>query len=201
VQIWNSALTKQLDSVTVGDTVILKVVPQNNDGTAFTNALSQAQAGLYSGFTLWSTASNPMAQLTFPQGITGATTKLVVFTKVPSGGIEIVSIAGICRTSTDTAIFQGSAVVHVIGGAPVTGAKNNPNVTLQRKRHIDVTCFNLLGRVVFHMVTESYAGSIQAKDFQNLVKNRISSGALIVRLSVNDGGPKPAVFLNKIIVP
>ena len=120
VQIWNSALTKQLDSVMVGDTVTLKVVPENSDGSAFTNALSQAQAGLYSGFTLWSTASNPMAQLAFPQGITGATTKSVVFTKVPNGGIEIVGMAGICRTTADTAVFQGSAVVHVIGGAPAT---------------------------------------------------------------------------------
>jgi hypothetical protein len=315
VQIWNSALTKQLDSVAVGDTVILKVVPENSDGSAFTNALSQAQECLYSGFTLWSTASNPMAQLTFPQGITGATTKPVEFTKVPSGGIEIVSMAGICRTSTDTAVFQGSAVAHVIGGAPatvffqdppsktynnnvppslnqgrsysgnlfvfdkygnkagisasvtlscltpsianfvggnpdltintdstgtgyfaiattsaalqgnlvslrafiptvnaidtaymivgnlVTGAKNNPNFILPGKRHIDITGFNFLGRIVFHTVTDSYAGSLQAKDFQNLLKNRISSGALIVRLSVNDGGSNPFTSFYKIIAP
>ncbi|MGB7568579.1 MAG: hypothetical protein WBM07_12015, partial [Chitinivibrionales bacterium] len=298
VQIWNSALTKQLDSVTVGDTVMLKVVPENGDGTAFANAITLAQAGLFSGFSLLSTAINPMVPLTYPQGITGSTNKPVMFTKVPAGGTEIVSVSGIWDSST----FYGSAAINVlssppatvvfqdppsktfndavpptlnqgqsyagdlfvydkysnkvtapasvmlssltpsmanfVGGNPdltintdssgtghfsiattnaatenslvsfkallatanafdtaymivgkiITGTKNNPNCVSLRKRHIEITCFDLQGRRIFHVVTESYTGSVQAKDFQHLWKNRMSSGTFIVRMTIKDGG-------------
>ena len=90
---------------------------------------------------------------------------------------------------------------YMIVGNLVTAAKNNSNFILPGKRRMDITCFNLLGRIIFHAVTESYAGPIQVKDFQNLLKSRISSGAFIVRLSVNNDGSKPFTSFCKMITP
>jgi len=204
VQIWNSALTKQLNLVMVGDTVILKVVPQNSDGTAFVNTITLVQVSLSSGFNLWTTTVNPAAPLTFPQGITGSTNKPVMFTEVPSGGIEIVNLSGVWTAASDTEVFQGSAAISVSDGSvslkEFQNPQSNKNIVTAGKRQIDISCFDLQGRRIFHVATESYSGSIQVKDFQHLWKNKIASGAFIVRMSIKEGQSKPFTSLNKIVL-
>ena len=195
VQFWNSALTKQLDSVTVGDTVILKVIPQTKAGVLFTNAIMSVNVSLASGYTLWNTAVNPIAPLTYPQGITSQTStgvnSPVMFSQAPLGGVEIVSVSGIWMAATDTEVFQGSAAIYVSAGTVSTkgfqGPTSNKNIVTPEKKQIEITCFDLQGRRIFHVVTESYTGSVQAKDFQHLWKNRISSGTFIVRMTIKDG--------------
>jgi hypothetical protein len=188
----------------VGDTVILKVVPQNSDGTAFVNTITLVQVSLSSGFNLWTTTVNPAAPLTFPQGITGSTNKPVMFTEVPSGGIEIVNLSGVWTAASDTEVFQGSAAISVSDGSvslkEFQNPQSNKNIVTAGKRQIDISCFDLQGRRIFHVATESYSGSIQVKDFQHLWKNKIASGAFIVRMSIKEGQSKPFTSLNKIVL-
>ena len=124
VQIWNYALTKQLDSVTAGDTVILKVIPQTKAGGLFTNTINPVSVSLGSGYSLWNTMVNPIKPLAYPTGITAQTStgvnNPVMFTKVPTGGIEVVSLSGIWMAATDTEVFQGSTTIRVLPGPAAT---------------------------------------------------------------------------------
>ena len=204
VQIWNSALTNQLDLVMVGDTVILKVIPQAGSGVLFTNTVIPVNASLASGFTLYETSD--MQNVTFPQGITGSTHKPVMFTEVPSGGIEIVNLTGVWKANaTDTPlVFQGSVAISVLDGSVSSkafqGPLSNKDMVTSGKKQIEISCFDLQGRRIFHVVTESYSGSIQVKDFQHLWKNKIASGAFIVRMSIKEGQSKQFTSLNKMIL-
>ena len=130
VQIWNYALTKQLDTVNAGDTVILKVIPQTKAGGLFTNQINPVSVSLASGYTLGNTMLNPIKALAYPQGITAQTStgvnNPVMFTKVPTGGIEIVSLSGIWMAATDTEVFQGSTSIRVLPGPPATVLFQDP---------------------------------------------------------------------------
>jgi len=121
VEVWKGDLSRKLDTVTVGDTVVLKIIPQKKDGSSFTNTINPVDVSLASPYTLWNTSLNPMAKLTYPTGITGATNRTVMFTKVPDGGIEVISATGVWKASTaDTSklVFQGSANVVLLAGPP-----------------------------------------------------------------------------------
>jgi hypothetical protein len=309
---------KPLRQITVGDTAILRITPLNVDGSVFTNRVDSVSIRLQSGFKLRVppyTASD--TAIIFPNGITGSTNKMVMFTGIPNGGLEYVYVNGVWTSSTDSTqrnafpgasnaiqILGGTAVsvafqnppsktlavsppptlglgqsysgslfvydkygnkagapasvtlssltpsiANFVGGNPdltintdstgsghfsiattnaaienslvslkavlstvnaldtaymivgkTTGAKNNPNFVSPGKRHINITCFDLQGRLIFHVATESYSGSIQVKDFQHLWKNKIASGAFIVRMSIKEGQSKPLTTLNKMIL-
>jgi hypothetical protein len=133
VQVQKAGTLQLLDTVRVGDTVLLNVIPQKKDGTAFANNIKPVQASLASGFTLYETSDGKA--LTYPQGITGQTRVPVVFTKVPQGGIEIVSLTGIWGGPNDTEVFQGSAAIRVLPGPPAAVVFQDPpsnSLTLNR---------------------------------------------------------------------
>ena len=124
VQVQKAGTLQLLDTVRVGDTVLLNVIPQKKDGTAFANNIRPVQASLASGFTIYETSDGKA--LTYPLGITGQTRVPVVFTKVPQGGIEIVSLSGIWGGPNDTEVFQGSATIRLLPGPPAAVVFQNP---------------------------------------------------------------------------
>jgi hypothetical protein len=129
VEVWNYALTKKLTEVTAGDTVILKVTAYTKDGTKFLQQVIPVSVDL-SQYTLWSTLSNPSVALTYPNGITATQNSPVMFTKVPDGGIEIISVTGIWKSSADTSlkyVFQGSTDIRVLAGSPATAVFQDPS--------------------------------------------------------------------------
>jgi hypothetical protein len=177
--------------------VILRITSQSTAGVAFTNPINQVSVNLQSGYNLL-VPGNPPVALSFPAGITGATNKIVMFTKAPAGGIEYIMVSGKWVNGTQTLPFFGASNgIRILDN---TGLKYNPNFALPVKKQIEITSFNILGRVVFHTIAESYSLSIQVKDFQHFWKNKIASGAFIVRMSIKEGNSKPFTSLNKMML-
>jgi hypothetical protein len=129
VQIWNYAQTKQLDSVRVGDTVILTVIPQTKTGALFTNTIKPVDVSLGSGYTLWNAGVNPMTKLAYDSIkalSSSGVNRMVMFTKVPTGGNEIVSLSGVWKAPTDTQACQGSTSIRIVPGSPATVVFQDP---------------------------------------------------------------------------
>ena len=91
VQIWNYALTKQLDTVKRGRYRDFKGYPAEQGRRIIYKSHYPGQRNLASGYTLWNTAVNPPrpAYLSPPAGITAQTStgvnRTVMFTKSPYG--------------------------------------------------------------------------------------------------------------------
>ena len=122
-------LSTPLTQVRAGDSVVLSITPQKADNTLFTNTVNPAAVRLQSGFTLWS--GNPPAAVTYPAGITGPTNKIVMFTKVPPGGLEYVLASGKWSNTAVTPAqelpFLGSSNgIRVLAGPPATVVFQDP---------------------------------------------------------------------------
>jgi hypothetical protein len=104
-------------AVKVGETVRLCVTPQKLDGTPFLNPIAPVEVNLNSGADLFAPGTPP-AKFALPQ-VEGATTKPILFAKVPAGGIEYVTVSGIWKNGTNTLAFYGvSDGVKILPGDP-----------------------------------------------------------------------------------
>ena len=104
-------------SVKVGETVRLRITPQKLDGTAFNNAIAPVEVNLNSGVDLFAPGTPP-ARFTLAK-VEGVTTSPVMFTKVPAGGIEYVTVSGIWKNGTNTLAFYGvSDGIRILAGDP-----------------------------------------------------------------------------------
>ena len=104
-------------SVKAGDIVRLRITPQKLDGTAFQNPIAPVQVNLNSGADLL-VPGTPPAKLALDK-VEGVTTQPVVFTKVPPGGNEYVTVSGIWKNGTNTLAFFGvSDGVKILPGDP-----------------------------------------------------------------------------------
>ncbi|MEO6097595.1 MAG: hypothetical protein ABIW76_18845 [Fibrobacteria bacterium] len=104
------------DSVRVGEAVKLRISPLNLDGTTFAGAISQTEVFLGSGADLL-TGDNPPEKFVLPS-ITGITTKDVLFTKIPRGGLEYVNATGIAKTPSVYVFFGSSNPIRILPAAP-----------------------------------------------------------------------------------
>jgi hypothetical protein len=113
-----------ITTVRAGDTVILRIRAYKADGTIFPNTVKPTEVYLQSGFTLFSTAVNPMVALTLPDGVPGTSAgsrSNVMFTKVPTltGGYETVIAAGQWIDGTNIMPFIGASVpIKILPGTP-----------------------------------------------------------------------------------
>ncbi len=89
---------------------------------------------------------------------------------------------------------------YMVVGNDITGAMRNPKFISPEKKQITITCYDLLGRIVFHGITESYSKSIRVRDFQHVWKNRIASGAFIVKLSIKEGTSKALTSIYRMML-
>ncbi len=104
-------------SVKVGETVRLRITPQKLDGTPFNNAIAPVEVNLNSGVDLFAPGTPPAK---FVLGkVEGITTSPVMFTKVPGGGIEYVTVSGIWKNGINTLAFYGvSDGIRILPGDP-----------------------------------------------------------------------------------
>ncbi len=111
------AAGNKLPAAKVGETVRLRITPQKLDGTPFNNAISPVEIGLNSGVDLF-TPATPPAKFALDK-VEGITTAPVMFSKVPSGGIEYVTVSGIWKNGTNTLAFYGvSDGIKILPGDP-----------------------------------------------------------------------------------
>jgi hypothetical protein len=196
-------LANPLSQVIAGDSVILRLTPQKADGTLFTNRVEGVSNWTQSGAKLIVPPFGPAdTAISYPNGVTGPTNREVMFTKVPNGGLEYVYASGVWTSTTDTtqkkAFIGVSEAIRILAGTAAV-AFQNPQINRNGKpgkKLIEISCFDLQGRRIFHGVTETFSGLIQAKDFQHLWKNRIASGAFIVRMSIQEDNSKACTSLN-----
>lgn len=107
-----------LTSIKVGQQANLKITPQGVNGTPFANKISPVSVSLNSGADIL-TSISPMTPLTFPDGITGTVAKPIIFTKVPVGGLEFVTAAGVYTQGTNSQAFFGvSSGIKILTGDP-----------------------------------------------------------------------------------
>ena len=116
VEILDAAGAKT-SSVKVGETVRLRITPQKLDGTAFNNPIAPVEVNLNSGVDLFAPGTPP-AKLVLAK-VEGITTAPVMFTKVPPGGTEYVTVSGIWKNGTNTLAFYGvSDGIRILPGDP-----------------------------------------------------------------------------------
>ncbi len=99
---------RELDTVTAGDTVKLRVEALKADGTRFQNVIKPVDISLNSGADL----KNHHSQTFALDSVLMAVTKPVIFEKVPEGGIEYVSVSGVWKHPGDpdnTLAFYGTS--------------------------------------------------------------------------------------------
>ncbi len=108
---------KKITAIKVGETANLKITPQSLNGSAFNNTIAPVTISLNSGADFL-TSLSPNTKLTV-DGITGPTAKPAIFTKVPIGGLEFVTVAGIYKQGTNSLAFYGvSEGVKILPGDP-----------------------------------------------------------------------------------
>lgn len=104
-------------TVKVGEAVRLRITPQRLDGTAFSNAITPVEINLNSGADLL-LPGNPPVKLALAK-VEGPTISPIMFTKVPPGGSEYVTVSGIWKNGTNTLAFYGvSDGVLILPGDP-----------------------------------------------------------------------------------
>ncbi|MDB5106194.1 MAG: hypothetical protein JWP91_3883 [Fibrobacteres bacterium] len=104
-------------TVKVGETVRLRITPQKLDGTPFNNPIAPVEVNLNSGVDLM-TPGTPPSEVVLGK-VEGVTTTPVLFTKVPAGGLEYVTVSGIWKNGTNTLAFYGvSDGIRILPGDP-----------------------------------------------------------------------------------
>ena len=118
-----------LNQVRAGDTVVLRIRAYKADNTQFTNDVKPTEVRLQSGFTLFSTDVDPAVALTLPNGVPGTSIgsrSNVMFTRVPTGGIETIIASGQWVNGTNTLAFLGSCNIKILPGNPETVVFQDP---------------------------------------------------------------------------
>jgi hypothetical protein len=153
VEVLDKPGSKAITEARVGDTVRLRLTPQKNDGTVFTNTVNFVAVSLVSGFRLLDASKNPPDQLNLLTGVTGATERLVIFTKVPEGGIEFVDASGSYRNSSYSILpFIGGTAIKVLPDpTKIAPDKQSRLVKSDRalRNEVTATSFDLQGRRIF----------------------------------------------------
>jgi hypothetical protein len=118
VEVLDKPSGKVITEARVADTVTLRITPQKIGGTAFTNTVAPASVQLLSGFILLDASTGK--ELEYPSGITGATEKQVIFTKIPDGNMENISATGsYLNPSTKSKLpFIGGTTIKILSGPP-----------------------------------------------------------------------------------
>lgn len=104
VEIFNVSGTK-ITSAKAGEAVKLVITPQKLDGTPFLNIITPVEINLNSGADLL-VPTTPPTKLALTS-VDGPTTQPVLFTKVPPGGLEYVTVSGIWKNGSNTLPFYG----------------------------------------------------------------------------------------------
>jgi hypothetical protein len=130
VKVFDSTnLTTALTQVEVGKTYVLELTPRKvGDPTAFTGTVNPVAVDLVSGADLFQAGTSPFAKVTYPTGVTSVSRVLVVFTKVPEGGIEYVRATGTWTNGTaqKTAFAGTSNAIKILAGPPAKVIFQNP---------------------------------------------------------------------------
>jgi hypothetical protein len=130
VKVFDSTnLTTALTQVEVGKTYVLELTPRKvGDPAPFTGTVNPVAVDLVSGADLFQSGTNPLAKLTYPTGVTQVSRVLVVFTKVPEGGIEYVRATGTWTNGTaqKTAFAGTSNAIKILPGPPAKVIFQNP---------------------------------------------------------------------------
>ena len=125
---------KPLTQVMVGDSVIVRITPLKADGTTFTNKVDSVKVRLQSSFKFlvpsFRVNQDTAEYLLYPNGVTGPTNKIAMFTGVPSGGIEYLYANGVWISTTDTTqrkAFPGtSSGIKILPGPPANVVFQDP---------------------------------------------------------------------------
>ena len=121
----DATYSRPLTQVSAGDSVVLRITPQTAGGAAFNNTINPAAASLQSGYALLTPANVPVSYT--PNGITGPTNRIVMFTKVPNGGMEYVMASGKWVNGAQTLPFLGASNgIRVLAGPPATVVFQDP---------------------------------------------------------------------------
>ncbi len=117
VEVYDVNGTTKLDEVTAGQPVRLRITPQNNDGSLFNNPINPVEVNLNSGHQLL-VPTQPPVPLNLTE-VLGIVNQAVTFTKVPSGGVEYVTVSGLWRNNNQSqAFFGASEGIRVLPGPP-----------------------------------------------------------------------------------
>jgi hypothetical protein len=127
VVVMDAAGTQKITTVKAGEPVQLWITPKRLDGKSFDAKIDKVDVSLSSNFNLL-TPSGQVFKL--PGGLQGTTKSQVVFTKVPAGGVEGVSVSGMFTNPNDPkvffAIFGSSEDIRVLPGPPEKIAFQKP---------------------------------------------------------------------------
>src|SRR5690606_12858019 len=116
VEVLNAA-GQPVRAVKAGTPVNLKITPQALNGTPCLNPITPVEVSLNSGSAL-STTATPPAKLALAN-VTGPTAREVMFTRVPQGGVEYVTVSGIYKNNENTlALYGVSAGVKILPADP-----------------------------------------------------------------------------------
>lgn len=123
VTVLDIAGTDTLTEVRAGESVKLKIDAVKADGTLFTNEIKPVDVSLNSGATL----KDPNGARVTVSSIVMSATKVVVFTVVPSGGVEYVMVSGMWSEAGNSVAFYGaSAGIRVLPGPPASMQFQDP---------------------------------------------------------------------------
>ncbi len=128
VQVLDATTGNPVTTVTAGQTVGLRITPENLDGSSFNNAITSVSVALNSGANLYTPPVPPFNIFSLPS-ISGPTTKTVVFTKVPQGGIEYVTASGtwVDPSNSNKTVFYGvSTGITILPGPADSVIFQNP---------------------------------------------------------------------------
>ncbi len=127
IAIYDKSNAVRLHEVRAGDSVVVRIMPQTINGTSFISTVNPVDVALQSGFQLLVHADAAF-KLDFPNGITGPTDWLVVFTKVPDGAVETIEASGASTDISSGRItsLSGRTSIRVLPGAPAQVLFINP---------------------------------------------------------------------------
>jgi hypothetical protein len=125
---------KPLTQVMVGDSVLVRITPLKADGSTFTNKVDSVKVRLQSSFKFlvpsFRVNQDTAEYLLYPNGVTGPTNKIAMFTGVPSGGIEYLYANGVWISTTDTTqrkAFPGTSNgIRILAGPPANVVFQDP---------------------------------------------------------------------------
>jgi hypothetical protein len=141
-----------LNTVYVGDTVQLRLLPFNIDGTPFWSPLQKVSVALSSGFNLL-VPGDQVVPLSYPNGLAGGPdTKLVCFTGIPVNGIEYISAGAEWKNPSGTPMpFIGGTSIKVRSRqiADIPKYTSTPIISNLLTNEMIITIFDLQGRKVF----------------------------------------------------
>ncbi|MBN1308225.1 MAG: hypothetical protein JXA18_09935 [Chitinispirillaceae bacterium] len=173
VVILDKAEGEQIDTVYIGETVVLNVQARKGD-SAFTNTIDPTDVKLHSRLTLLDPVGEPVTAI--PGGIPGTADVEVVFPRVPPEGVEHVLVAGRwIDVNRVVAFLGGSAPITVL--PDLTAIHPVVNAPSLQPRSLLFELIDLRGRRVRRVV----AGSSLASVCDNTTPLNLPQGIYLVR--------------------